>query len=76
MLAFILPGAIIGLIAIFHRKSYTDLHNGLLGLFLAQALVLIVTDSIKVKTKRSPTLTCDNNKKEKNKSRQSKKEQQ
>lgn len=48
MLAFIVPGIIIGCIAIFHRKSYTDLHNGLLGLFLAQALVLIVTDSIKV----------------------------
>ncbi|KAK3842589.1 MAG: phosphatidic acid phosphatase type 2/haloperoxidase [Linnemannia gamsii] len=48
VLAFILPGAIIGCIAVFHRKSYTDLHNGLLGLFLAQALVLIVTDSIKI----------------------------
>ncbi|KAF9922041.1 hypothetical protein FBU30_007883, partial [Linnemannia zychae] len=47
VLAFILPGIIIGSIAILHRKSYTDLHNGLLGLFLAQALVLIVTDSIK-----------------------------
>lgn len=32
----------------FQRRSYTDLHNGLLGLFLAQSLVLIVTDSIKV----------------------------
>ncbi|KAG0043348.1 hypothetical protein BGZ83_011520 [Gryganskiella cystojenkinii] len=30
------------------RKSYTDLHNGFLGLFLTQALVLIVTDSIKI----------------------------
>ncbi|KAF9358723.1 hypothetical protein BGX26_001062 [Mortierella sp. AD094] len=30
------------------RKSYTDLHNGFLGLFLAQALVLIVTDSVKI----------------------------
>ncbi|OAQ25485.1 acid phosphatase/Vanadium-dependent haloperoxidase [Linnemannia elongata AG-77] len=48
VLAFIVPGIIIGCIAIFHRKSYTDLHNGLLGLFLAQALVLIVTDSIKI----------------------------
>ncbi|KAF9577461.1 hypothetical protein BGW38_007314, partial [Lunasporangiospora selenospora] len=48
VLAFILPGVIIGAIAIFHRKSYTDLHNGLLGLVLAQALVLIVTDSIKI----------------------------
>ncbi|KAF9913404.1 hypothetical protein BX616_010075 [Lobosporangium transversale] len=48
VLAFILPGIIIGCIAIFQRKSYTDLHNGLLGLFLAQALVLVVTDSIKI----------------------------
>ncbi|KAF9095973.1 hypothetical protein BGX23_012243 [Mortierella sp. AD031] len=48
VLAFILPGAIMGCIAIFHRRSYTDLHNSLLGLFLAQALVLIVTDSIKI----------------------------
>ncbi|KAG9062099.1 hypothetical protein KI688_006824 [Linnemannia hyalina] len=48
VLAFIVPGIIIGCVAIFHRKSYTDLHNGLLGLFLAQALVLIVTDSIKI----------------------------
>ncbi|KAF9434450.1 hypothetical protein BGZ76_007990, partial [Entomortierella beljakovae] len=32
----------------FQRKSYTDLHNGFLGLFLAQALVLIVTDSVKI----------------------------
>ncbi|KAF9181693.1 hypothetical protein BGZ51_005248, partial [Haplosporangium sp. Z 767] len=47
VLAFILPAIVIGCIAIFQRKSYTDLHNGLLGLFLAQALVLIVTDSIK-----------------------------
>lgn len=38
----------VGVIAVFQRKSYTDLHNGLLGLFLAQSLVLIVTDSIKV----------------------------
>ncbi|KAG0363269.1 hypothetical protein BGZ54_008231 [Gamsiella multidivaricata] len=30
------------------RKSYTDLHNGFLGLFLTQALVLIVTDSVKI----------------------------
>ncbi|KAF9092078.1 hypothetical protein BGX27_001897 [Mortierella sp. AM989] len=48
VLAFILPGALIVLIAIFKKKSYTDMHNGLLGLFLAQALVLIVTDSIKI----------------------------
>ncbi|KAI1311314.1 hypothetical protein EDD11_003494 [Mortierella claussenii] len=48
VLAFILPAVIIGSIAILHRRSYTDLHNGLLGLFLAQALVLIVTDSIKI----------------------------
>lgn len=38
----------VGAIAVFQRRSYTDLHNGLLGLFLAQSLVLIVTDSIKV----------------------------
>jgi hypothetical protein len=38
----------VGVIAVFQRRSYTDLHNGLLGLFLAQSLVLIVTDSIKV----------------------------
>ncbi|KAG0294591.1 hypothetical protein BGZ96_000864 [Linnemannia gamsii] len=52
VLAFILPAIFIGCIAIFHRKSYTDLHNGLLGLFLAQALVLIVTDSIKISVGR------------------------
>ncbi|KAF9150760.1 hypothetical protein BGX20_005598, partial [Mortierella sp. AD010] len=45
VLAFILPGIIISCIALISRRSYTDLHNGLLGLFLAQALVLIVTDS-------------------------------
>ncbi|KAF9999699.1 hypothetical protein BGZ79_006684 [Entomortierella chlamydospora] len=48
ILAFILPGIIIGCIALIGKRSYTDLHNGLLGLFLAQALVLIVTDSIKI----------------------------
>ncbi|KAF8923451.1 hypothetical protein BGZ58_002948 [Dissophora ornata] len=48
ILAFVLPGIIISCIAILHRKSYTDLHNGLLGLFLAEALVLIVTDSVKI----------------------------
>ncbi|GJJ67880.1 diacylglycerol diphosphate phosphatase / phosphatidate phosphatase [Entomortierella parvispora] len=48
VLAFILPGIIVGCISILQRRSYTDLHNGLLGLFLAQALVLIVTDSIKI----------------------------
>ncbi|KAF9998897.1 hypothetical protein BGZ80_008319 [Entomortierella chlamydospora] len=36
------------MISVFYRKSYTDLHNGFLGLFLAQALVLIVTDSVKI----------------------------
>ncbi|KAG0313086.1 hypothetical protein BGZ99_009090, partial [Dissophora globulifera] len=29
-------------------KSYTDLHNGFLGLFLTQSLVLIVTESVKI----------------------------
>ncbi|KAF9088164.1 hypothetical protein BGX23_007581 [Mortierella sp. AD031] len=48
LLSFMLPMTIVGLIAIFHRRSYTDLHNGLLGLFLAQSLVLIVTDSVKI----------------------------
>ncbi|KAI1302803.1 hypothetical protein EDD11_005561 [Mortierella claussenii] len=48
ILAFVLPLAIISAIAVFHRKSYTDLHNGFLGLFLAQAMVLIVTDSVKI----------------------------
>ncbi|KAF9436146.1 hypothetical protein BGZ76_004714 [Entomortierella beljakovae] len=48
VLAFILPGAVIGAVSILKRKSYADLHNGLLGLFLAQALVLVVTDSIKI----------------------------
>ncbi|KAG0222226.1 phosphatidic acid phosphatase type 2/haloperoxidase [Mortierella sp. GBAus27b] len=48
VLAFVLPGVIIGVIALAKNKSYTDMHNGLLGLFLAQALVLIVTDSIKI----------------------------
>ncbi|KAG0208016.1 hypothetical protein BGX28_000904 [Mortierella sp. GBA30] len=48
VLAFILPGVIIACIALFKRRSYTDLHNGLLGLFLAEALVLIVTDSVKI----------------------------
>ncbi|KAF9574735.1 hypothetical protein EC968_005740 [Mortierella alpina] len=48
VLAFILPAVIIGLIALLKRRSYTDLHNGVLGLFLCQALVLIVTDSIKI----------------------------
>ncbi|KAF9571645.1 hypothetical protein EC968_000313 [Mortierella alpina] len=48
LLAFVLPMSVIGIIAIFQRRSYTDLHNGFLGLFLAQALVLIVTDSVKI----------------------------
>ncbi|KAG0360771.1 hypothetical protein BG005_009999 [Podila minutissima] len=48
VLAFILPGAIISAIAIFKRKSYHDLHNGLLGLVLTQALVLCVIDSVKI----------------------------
>ncbi|KAI8347483.1 phosphatidic acid phosphatase type 2/haloperoxidase, partial [Mortierella sp. GBAus27b] len=48
VLAFIFPMGIIGTIAIFQRRSYTDLHNGFLGLFLAQSLVLIVTDSVKI----------------------------
>ncbi|KAG0254663.1 hypothetical protein BG011_005607 [Mortierella polycephala] len=48
VLACILPAIVIGCIAIFQRKDTTDLHNGLLGLFLAQALILIVTDSIKI----------------------------
>ncbi|KAG0247047.1 hypothetical protein BG011_002151, partial [Mortierella polycephala] len=47
ILAFLAPMIVIGLIAIFQQRSYTDLHNGFLGLFLAQALVLIVTDSVK-----------------------------
>ncbi|KAF8938581.1 hypothetical protein BGZ58_000617 [Dissophora ornata] len=46
--AFLLPLGVIVMISVFYRKSYTDLHNGFLGLFLAQALVLIVTDSIKI----------------------------
>ncbi|KAF9932523.1 hypothetical protein FBU30_007962 [Linnemannia zychae] len=48
LLSFMLPMATISVIAIFQRKSYTDLHNGFLGLFLAQSLVLIVTDSVKI----------------------------
>ncbi|KAF9962486.1 hypothetical protein BGZ72_004855 [Mortierella alpina] len=48
VLAFILPAVIIGVIALLKRRSYTDFHNGVLGLFLTQALVLIVTDSIKI----------------------------
>ncbi|KAG0278933.1 hypothetical protein BGZ96_002141 [Linnemannia gamsii] len=47
-LSFLLPMVTVGVIAVFQRRSYTDLHNGLLGLFLAQSLVLIVTDSIKI----------------------------
>ncbi|KAG9064907.1 hypothetical protein KI688_003169 [Linnemannia hyalina] len=47
-LSFLLPMATMGAIAVFQRRSYTDLHNALLGLFLAQSLVLIVTDSIKI----------------------------
>ncbi|KAF9585636.1 hypothetical protein BGW38_001423 [Lunasporangiospora selenospora] len=47
ILAFVLPLGLMSLIAIFQRKSYTDLHNAFLGLFLAQSLVLIVTDSVK-----------------------------
>ncbi|KAG0276060.1 hypothetical protein BGZ95_008051 [Linnemannia exigua] len=48
VLSFLLPMVTVGVIAIFQRRSYTDLHNGLLGLFLAQSLVLIVTDSVKI----------------------------
>ncbi|OAQ23118.1 acid phosphatase/Vanadium-dependent haloperoxidase [Linnemannia elongata AG-77] len=47
-LSFLLPMATVAAIAVFQRRSYTDLHNGFLGLFLAQSLVLIVTDSIKI----------------------------
>ncbi|KAF9428660.1 hypothetical protein BGZ94_001581 [Podila epigama] len=48
VLAFIVPGLIISAVAIFQRKSYTDLHNGILGLVLTQALVLCVVDSVKI----------------------------
>ncbi|ORZ26626.1 phosphatidic acid phosphatase type 2/haloperoxidase [Lobosporangium transversale] len=48
VLSFLLPMSVIAVISIFYRKSYTDLHNGFLGLFLAQSLVLIVTDCVKI----------------------------
>ncbi|KAF9387034.1 hypothetical protein CPB97_003031 [Podila verticillata] len=48
VLAFIIPGLIISAIAVFKRKSYLDMHNGLLGLVLTQALVLCVIDSVKI----------------------------
>ncbi|KAF9348824.1 hypothetical protein BGX34_002221 [Mortierella sp. NVP85] len=48
VLAFALPMGVIAVVAVFQQRSYTDLHNGFLGLFLAQALVLIVTDSVKI----------------------------
>ncbi|KAF8986225.1 hypothetical protein BGZ46_007756 [Entomortierella lignicola] len=47
VLAFLLPLIIISVISAY-KRSYTDLHNGFLGLFLAQALVLIVTESVKI----------------------------
>ncbi|GJJ76167.1 diacylglycerol diphosphate phosphatase / phosphatidate phosphatase [Entomortierella parvispora] len=53
ILAFVLPLTFVGVIAVFQRRSYTDLHNGFLGLFLTQALVLIVTDSIKIAVGRT-----------------------
>ncbi|KAG0347715.1 hypothetical protein BG004_007126 [Podila humilis] len=46
--ALIIPGILMSLVAVFYKKSYTDLHNALLGLMLTQSLVLIVTDSIKI----------------------------
>lgn len=42
------PAVVMSGIAVFYKRSYTDLHNALLGLMLTQSLVLIVTDSIKV----------------------------
>ncbi|KAF9349971.1 hypothetical protein BGX34_001478 [Mortierella sp. NVP85] len=48
VLAFVAPGAIIAVSSFFHKKTYLDLHNGLLGLFLTQSLVLVVTCSVKI----------------------------
>ncbi|KAF9392180.1 hypothetical protein CPB97_003505 [Podila verticillata] len=48
VLAFLVPAVVMSGIAVFYKRSYTDLHNALLGLMLTQSLVLIVTDSIKI----------------------------
>ncbi|KAG0036131.1 hypothetical protein BGZ82_004648 [Podila clonocystis] len=48
VVAFAVPAVLMSGIAVFYKRSYTDVHNALLGLMLTQSLVLIVTDSIKI----------------------------
>ncbi|KAG0243358.1 hypothetical protein BGW41_002246 [Actinomortierella wolfii] len=48
VLAGLLPAIIMAAIGIFYRRSYNDAHNSLLGILLAQALVLMITDSVKI----------------------------
>ena len=48
MIAVLLPAVIIAVIALFFRRSVHDLHHGLLGLFLAVTLTIMVTEAIKV----------------------------
>jgi hypothetical protein len=48
LLASVLPAVIIAIIAIFFRRSLHDLHHGLLGLLLAFALTIMVTEVVKV----------------------------
>ncbi|KAG0349138.1 hypothetical protein BG005_011128 [Podila minutissima] len=48
VVAFAVPAVVMSCIAVFYKRSYTDVHNALLGLMLTQSLVMIVTDSIKI----------------------------
>jgi len=48
VIAVALPAVIISVIAVFFRRSLHDLHHGLLGLFLAITLTIMVTEVIKV----------------------------
>ncbi|CAG8659290.1 142_t:CDS:2, partial [Paraglomus brasilianum] len=47
VIAVLLPAVIIAVIALFFRRSVHDLHHGLLGLFLAVTLTIMVTEAIK-----------------------------
>ncbi|KAF9971740.1 hypothetical protein BGZ73_005229 [Actinomortierella ambigua] len=48
VLAGLLPAIIMAAIGFFYRKSYNDVHNSLLGILLTQAIVLMITDSVKI----------------------------
>ncbi|KAF9158298.1 hypothetical protein DFQ26_007789 [Actinomortierella ambigua] len=48
VLAGVLPAIIMAAIGIFYRRSYNDVHNSLLGILLTQAIVLMITDSVKI----------------------------